>query len=158
MGESLAFALHSQIEKLSDQIIAHQKRGAGAFGKGLPHPNKLSAKIDCRCEDLRTFVPCAGVMSNTRSVLVFGAHSDVGSCLLPCLADAGWSIYGFTRKQRRTDENAQVTWVTAADFQETAFATGIEIPIVISLKPTWALPDYQHIQASIQANTFISFT
>ena len=138
--------------------MAHQERGAGAFGKGLPRPNKLSAKIDCRCEDLRTFVPGAGVVSNTRSVLVFGAHSDVGSCLLPCLADAGWSIYGFTRKQRRTDENAQVTWVTAADFQEPSFADGIEIPIVISLMPIWALPDYQQILESIQATTLIAFS
>ena len=97
-------------------------------------------------------------MSNTRRVLVFGAHSDVGSYLLPCLAEAGWSIYGFTRKQRRTDEEARVTWVTAADFQETAFANGIEIPIVISLMPIWALPDYQQILDSIQANTLIAFS
>ena len=97
-------------------------------------------------------------MSNTRRVLVFGAHSDVGSCLLPCLAEAGWSIYGFTRKQRRTDEEAGVTWVTAADFQETAFANGIEIPIVISLMPIWALPDYQQILDSIQVNTLIAFS
>ena len=60
----------------------------------------------------------AEVVSNTRRVLIFGAHSDVGSCLIPCLAEAGWSIYGFTRKQRRTDEEARVTWVTAVDFQE----------------------------------------
>ena len=97
-------------------------------------------------------------MSSFRRVLVFGAHSDVGSCLLPCLAEAGWSIYGFTRKQRRTDEESQVTWVTAADFQEIAFANGIEIPIVISLMPIWALPDYQQILDSIQATTLIAFS
>jgi len=97
-------------------------------------------------------------VSNTRKVLVFGAHSDVGSCLLPRLADAGWSIYGFTRNQRRTDEDTGVTWVTPADFQETAFANGLEIPIVISLMPIWALPDYQQILDSIQANTLIAFS
>jgi nucleoside-diphosphate-sugar epimerase len=82
----------------------------------------------------------------------------VGSCLLPHLADAGWSIYGFTRNQRRTNEDTGVTWVTPADFQETAFANGIEIPIVISLMPIWALPDYQQILDSIQANTLIAFS
>ncbi len=97
-------------------------------------------------------------MSSFRRVLVFGAHSDVGSCLLPRLADAGWSIYGFTRNQRRTNEDTGVTWVTPADFQETAFANGIEIPIVISLMPIWALPDYQQILNSIQANTLIAFS
>ena len=97
-------------------------------------------------------------MSSIRRILVFGAHSDVGSCLLPRLADAGWSIYGFTRNQRRTNEDTEVTWVTPADFQETAFANGIEIPIVISLMPIWALPDYQQILDSIQANTLIAFS
>ena len=97
-------------------------------------------------------------MTTIRRVLVFGAHSDVGYCLLPRLADAGWSIYGFTRNQRRTDEDAGVTWVTPADFQETAFANGVEIPIVISLMPIWALPDYQQILDSIQANTLIAFS
>ena len=97
-------------------------------------------------------------MSSFRRVLVFGAHSDVGSYLLPRLADAGWSIYGFTRNQRRTDEDTGVTWVTPADFQETAFANGVEIPIVISLMPIWALPDYQQILDSIQANTLIAFS
>jgi len=97
-------------------------------------------------------------VSSFRRVLVFGAHSDVGSCLLPRLADAGWSIYGFTRNQRRTNEDTGVTWVTPADFQETAFANGIEIPIVISLMPIWALPDYQQILNSIQANTLIAFS
>jgi nucleoside-diphosphate-sugar epimerase len=97
-------------------------------------------------------------VSSFRRVLVFGAHSDVGSCLLPRLADAGWSIYGFTRNQRRTNEDTVVTWVTPADFQETAFANGIEIPIVISLMPIWALPDYQQILDSIQANTLIAFS
>jgi len=48
--------------------------------------------------------------------------------------------------------------VTRADFQETAFANGIEIPIVISLMPIWALPDYQQILDSIQANTLIAFS
>lgn len=97
-------------------------------------------------------------MRNIRNVLVFGAHSDVGSCLLPCLADAGWSIYGFTRNRRRTNEETRVTWVTAADFKETALASGIEIPIVISLMPIWALPDYQQILDSVQANTLIAFS
>ncbi len=97
-------------------------------------------------------------MSGNRRVLVFGARSDVGSCLLPCLAEAGWSIYGFTRNQRRTNEDTGVTWMTPADFQETAFANGIEIPIVISLMPIWALPDYQQILDSIQATTLIAFS
>ena len=97
-------------------------------------------------------------MSSIRRVLVFGARSDVGSCLLPRLADAGWSIYGFTRNQRHPDEDTAVTWVTPADFQETAFANGIEIPIVISLMPIWALPDYQEILYRIQANTLIAFS
>ena len=97
-------------------------------------------------------------MSSIRRILVFGAHSDVGSCLLPRLADAGWSIYVFTRKQRRPDEGTGITWVTPADFQETAFANGIEIPIVISLMPIWALPDYQQILKSIQAVNLIAFS
>ena len=97
-------------------------------------------------------------MSSIRRVLVFGAHSDVGSCLLPRLADAGWSIYGFTRQQRQEDEDTRVTWVTPTDFQETAFTNGIEIPIVISLMPIWALPEYQQILDSIQANTLIAFS
>ena len=73
--------------------------------------------------------------------------------LLPRLADAGWSIYGFTLNQRCTIEDTGVTWVTPADFQETTFANGIEIPIVISLMPIWALPDYQQVLDRIQANT-----
>ena len=48
--------------------------------------------------------------------------------------------------------------MTAADFEETAFANGIEIPIVISLMPIWALPDYQQILDSIQATTLIAFS
>jgi nucleoside-diphosphate-sugar epimerase len=98
------------------------------------------------------------VVSSIRKVLVFGAHSDVGSCLLPRLAKAGWSIHGFTRNQRRTDENTGVTWVTSADFQETGFANGIKIPTVISLMPIWALPDYQQILDSIQATSLIAFS
>ena len=97
-------------------------------------------------------------MRNIRNVLVFGANSDVGSYLLPRLADAGWSIHGFTRNQRRTDEDTGITWVTSADFQETGFANGIKIPTVISLMPIWALPDYQQILDSIQASTLIAFS
>ena len=97
-------------------------------------------------------------MSSVQRVLVFGARSDVGSCLLPRLADAGWSIYGFTRNQRRRDEATGVTWVTSADFLEPSFVNGIEIPIVISLMPIWALPDYQQILDRIQANTLIAFS
>jgi nucleoside-diphosphate-sugar epimerase len=48
--------------------------------------------------------------------------------------------------------------VTTTDFRETAFANGIEIPIVISLMPIWVLPDYQEILYRIQANTLIAFS
>ena len=56
-------------------------------------------------------------MDPSNNILIFGARSDVGSYLLPLLAQSGRSIYAFSRNRSTSTEKSPVTWIREADFQ-----------------------------------------
>lgn len=70
---------------------------------------------------------------------LLGATSFVGSCLLPLLAQAGWRVEAFSRREPASSY-AGVNWsVLAPDFrpQETE-----KIEFWICVAPIWVLPQY----------------
>lgn len=97
-------------------------------------------------------------MNPSKNILVFGARSEVGSYLLPLLAQTGNSIYAFSRCESSPSDKQPVFWVRASDFRNGSSMRDVEIPTVISLMPIWELPGYRDILESVRANNLVAFS
>lgn len=79
-----------------------------------------------------------------RCVGVLGASSLVGECLLPLLADVGWQVVAYSRREGRASSH-RATWRrldAALSPVDSLSGEAGEIPCWICVAPIWVLPEY----------------